>query len=117
MKLIDALFGALWVRGMHIAEPAVVEQVANEAGLDGASLVAQASQSECKAGLREQTDQAIADGIFGVPTMKVGDELFWGYDDLAFLQRFLDGGDPVGVTNWTNASESLKSSATRNRTS
>ncbi|HVG05313.1 MAG TPA: DsbA family protein, partial [Burkholderiaceae bacterium] len=55
-KLIEALFAAVWVRGMHIANSTVVEQVANEAQLDGASLVAQASQSECKAQLRMQTD-------------------------------------------------------------
>ena len=67
-----------------------------EAGLDGAALIAQASQSECKAQLRKQTDQAIAEGVFGVPTMAVGTELFWGYDDLPFLQRFLEGKDPTG---------------------
>lgn len=115
LKLIDALLGAVWVRGMHVAEPAVVEQVANEAGLDGAALIAQASQPDCKAQLRKQTDQAIADGVFGVPTIAVGNELFWGYDDLPFLQRFLDGADPADSASWTNASESLRPSAVRNK--
>ena len=115
VKLIDALFGAVWVRGMHIAEPPVVEQVANEAGLDGASLIAQASHPEHKAQLRKQTDQAIVDGIFGVPTMAVGNELFWGYDDFSFLQRFLDGADPIDSENWANAFASLQSSAARTR--
>lgn len=117
LKLIAALFDAVWVSGMHIAELAVVEQVANGAGLDGASLVKQAAESECKAQLRKQTDQAIADGVFGVPTMAVDKEQFWGYDDFAFLQQFLDGIDPVGSTNWSNASASLKSSATRDKAS
>ncbi|HVG04740.1 MAG TPA: DsbA family protein, partial [Burkholderiaceae bacterium] len=116
-KLVDALFAAVWVRGMHITNSTVVEQVANKAGLDGTALVAQASQSECKAQLRMQTDQAIADGVFGVPTMAVDDELFWGYDDFAFLQSFLDGADPVDAMNWSNAAGSLRSSATRGKTS
>ena len=115
LKLIDALLRAVWVRGMHIAEPAVVEEVANEAGLYGPSLVAQASQPESKAQLRKQTDQAIVDGVFGVPTMAVGDELFWGYDDLPFLQRFLDGADLADTASWANSCASLQSSATRNR--
>ena len=114
-KLIDALFGAVWIRALHVAEPTVVEQLAAEAGLDGAALIAQASQSECKAQLRKQTDQAIAEGVFGVPTMAVGTELFWGYDDLPFLQRFLEGKDPTGPVSWANAA-SLKSSAARSRT-
>ena len=95
LALVDALFAAVWVRGLHIAEPLVVEKVATETGFDGASLVTRADQSECKTQLRSQTDRAIADGVFGVPTMLVGDQLFWGYDDLAFLQRFLDGTDPI----------------------
>jgi 2-hydroxychromene-2-carboxylate isomerase len=115
LKLIDALFGAVWIRSLHVAEPTVVEQVAEEAGLDGAALIAQASQTECKAQLRKQTDQAIAEGVFGVPTMAVGTELFWGYDDLPFLQRFLDGKDPTGSVSWASAA-SLKSSAARSRT-
>ena len=115
LRLIDALFGAVWIRSLHVAEPTVVEQVAEEAGLDGAALIVQASQSECKAQLRKQTDQAIAEGVFGVPTMAVGTELFWGYDDLPFLQRFLEGKDPTGPVSWASAA-SLKSSAARSRT-
>ena len=115
LRLIDALFGAVCIRSQHVAEPTVVEQVAEEAGLDGATLIVQASQTECKAQLRKQTDQAIAEGVFGVPTMAVGTELFWGYDDLPFLQRFLDGKDPAGSASWATAA-SLKSSATRSRT-
>jgi 2-hydroxychromene-2-carboxylate isomerase len=115
LKLIDALFSAVWSRALHIAEPPVVEQIAGEAGLDGAALIEQASQAECKAQLRNQTDRAIADGVFGVPTMAVGTELFWGYDDLPFLQRFLDGDDPA-ANSWAKAA-ALESSAMRSRTS
>ena len=80
-KLINALFDAVWVRGLHVAEPAVVESVANEAGLEGAVLIERAQEAACKTRLRAQTDDAIAAGVFGVPTMAVGSEIFWGYDD------------------------------------
>ena len=115
LKLIDAFFRAVWVRALHIADAAIVEQLASEAGLDGAALITQASQSECKALLRDQTDRAIAEGVFGVPTMAVGTELFWGSDDLPFLQRFLDGDDPA-AESWAGAA-ALESSAMRRRTS
>jgi 2-hydroxychromene-2-carboxylate isomerase len=93
--LIDALFEAVWVRGLHVSETAVVESVANEVGLPGAALVAQAQSAEIKEQLRAQTDAAIARGVFGVPSMIVGDELFWGYDDFPYLERFLAGSDPL----------------------
>ena len=94
-KLIDALFAAVWCRSLHVSEPAVAERVANELGLPGANLVAQASQPEIKAQLRSQTDDAIKRGVFGVPTMEVGDELFWGYDDFPNLELHLAGRDPL----------------------
>src|SRR5213078_3628471 len=87
--LIDALFEAVWVRGLHVSDAAVVEGVANEIGLPGAALVAQAQTPEIKSQLRAQTDEAIATGVFGVPSMIVGDELFWGYDDFPYLELFL----------------------------
>src|SRR5262250_1927002 len=43
-RLIDALFRAVWVHGLHVSEPAVVESVADEIGLAGAELVAAAQQ-------------------------------------------------------------------------
>ncbi len=93
--LIDALFQAVWVRGLHVSDTTVVEHLANELGLAGGALVAQAELPETKVRLRQQTDDAIARGIFGVPSMEVRDELFWGYDDFPYLELFLAGKDPL----------------------
>ena len=93
--LIDALFQAVWVRGLHVSDAIVVEHLADELGLDGAAVVAQTQLPEIKARLRDQTDDAIARGVFGVPTMEVRDELFWGYDDFPYLELFLAGKDPL----------------------
>jgi 2-hydroxychromene-2-carboxylate isomerase len=93
--LIGALFEAVWVRGLHVSEPGVVDGVLDEMGLPGAELVARAQSPEIKGQLRAQTDQAIAKGVFGVPSMIVGDELFWGYDDFPYLELVLAGKDPI----------------------
>jgi 2-hydroxychromene-2-carboxylate isomerase len=39
--------------------------------------------------LREQTDDAVARGVIGVPTVRIGDELFWGDDRLSEAARAL----------------------------
>jgi len=93
--VIDALFEAVWVRGLHVSDPGVVEGVLDGIGLPGAELMARAESPEMKSRLRAHTDQAIARGVFGVPTMTVGDELFWGYDDFPYLELVLDGKDPI----------------------
>ncbi len=45
-----------------------------------------------KAGLRENTDQAIARGVFGVPTLAIDGELFWGEDASAMARRAFEQG-------------------------
>ena len=113
--LIDSLFKAVWVRGLHVSEPAVVEQLASEVGLDGAGLVAEAQTSDVKIRLRHQTDDAIARGVFGVPSMEVSGELFWGYDDFPYLELFLAGRDPLDANAWQKWSGAARPSAVRRR--
>jgi 2-hydroxychromene-2-carboxylate isomerase len=113
--LIDALFEAVWVRGLHVSEASVVEGVINELGLPGAELVARAESAEIKAQLRVQTDQAIAQGVFGVPSMIVGDELFWGYDDFPYLELVLAGRDPLDPAALGGWDGSIRPSSMRRR--
>lgn len=113
--LIGALFDAVWVHGLHVSDPAVVVRVADELGLDGATLVAEAGAADCKARLRTQTDEAIARGVFGVPSMEVGGELFWGYDDFPQLALHLAGADPLDAIEWRRWDRPGRPSATRVR--
>jgi 2-hydroxychromene-2-carboxylate isomerase len=94
--LIDRLFAAVWAGGgPGVEDAAVVARICDEVGLDGAALVAGAKTDDVKARLRASTDRAIERGAFGVPTMFVDGELFWGNDSLAHVDRFLAAGDPV----------------------
>ncbi len=93
--LIDALFRAAWAESQDISDPKVVAQAARVAGLDGDALVAEAAGDQVKARLREATDAAVRLGVWGVPTFAVDGELFWGFDDLAYLELFLSGRDPL----------------------
>jgi 2-hydroxychromene-2-carboxylate isomerase len=114
-SLIDALFRAVWVDRLHASDPDVVARVADERGLAGATLVAAAQSSDCKAKLRAQTDAAIARGVFGVPSMELGHELFWGYDDFPYLERFLEGKDSLDSAEWQKWHGPARPSAVRRR--
>jgi 2-hydroxychromene-2-carboxylate isomerase len=106
-RAISALFRAVWVDREHVSEPAVVARVLDAAGLRGAELVTRAQSPEAKQRLRADTGAAIACGVFGVPTMIVGDALFWGYDDFPFLELHLAGKDPLtpdAVSRWAGQS-------------
>jgi 2-hydroxychromene-2-carboxylate isomerase len=62
-------------------------------GLDPAKAAALVEAAETKAKLRANTDAAIAAGLFGVPTLQLGEELFWGADALPMAHAYLD--DPA----------------------
>ena len=61
------------------------------------------AQLKAKAQLTANTDEAIALGVFGVPTFAVDDKLFWGFDALPMLRACLDGDPWVGGAAWQAA--------------
>lgn len=104
-RLIDALFRATWVEGKDVSRADVVTAVATAAGLDGAAIAAGMQSDAVKRRLRGETDAAIDALVFGVPTVIVDGELFWGFDDFAHLELCLAGQDPLDRTvldQWMN---------------
>jgi 2-hydroxychromene-2-carboxylate isomerase len=68
--------------GRDLTDLGVVLEAAEEAGLDRDALAERVGSQEIKDRLRVVTEEAVALGVKGVPTIKVGDELFWGDDRL-----------------------------------
>ncbi len=111
--LVGALFQAVWVRRLHVSEPEVVAKLADEVGLGGGEVIAAARTPASKDRLRRQTHDAIAADVFGIPTMIVDDQLFWGYDDLRFLELYLEGRDPLDPEVARRWAEAVTPSAMR----
>jgi 2-hydroxychromene-2-carboxylate isomerase len=76
-----------------------------------ATLAAQLKQvrdmgsDEVKAQLKANTDQAIAQGVFGVPAYEVDDRQFWGFDGLGMLRAYLAGDAWFDGPDWTAADQ------------
>lgn len=63
-------------------------------------------QSEVvKNSLHNNTDDAIAQGVFGVPTIVVDDKVFWGLDALPMLRDYLLGASRFQTDDWEAASQ------------
>lgn len=90
-----AVLRAGWAEGRELGDPAVIADALSSAGLDGPALVARAGDPEIKAALVAETQQAIARGVFGVPSYVVRDEVLWGQDRLSDILPILEGRDPV----------------------
>jgi 2-hydroxychromene-2-carboxylate isomerase len=68
--------------GERLDDPDVLTRAADEVGLDAAGLIEATSTAVIKDALRARNDEAVALGVFGVPTVVIGDQLFWGDDRL-----------------------------------
>ncbi|MFY0540842.1 DsbA family protein [Nannocystis pusilla] len=90
-----AIARAGWGEGAELGDPAVLVAALGRAGLPGAALVARAGDPDIKAGLVAATEQAIALGVFGVPSFLVRGELVWGQDRLRDVEAVLAGRDPA----------------------
>ncbi len=60
--------------------------------LDIPDAQARIDSAEVKVALRRNTDEALARGVFGVPTLAIGDELFWGADATAMAEDYVAAG-------------------------
>ena len=86
---VDAMFHAMWVEPCNLGDPAVVAATLTKAGFDAAALAALAGDAEVKAKLISLTEEAVKRGVFGAPTLFVGDEMFFGQDRLDFVRAAL----------------------------
>jgi 2-hydroxychromene-2-carboxylate isomerase len=81
-ELARALYGLIFGEGASLAEVDNVLRAAAEAGLDPEEVRAALDDDGVKDRLREHTDEAMALGVIGVPTVVVEGAVFWGDDRL-----------------------------------
>jgi 2-hydroxychromene-2-carboxylate isomerase len=86
---VGAIFGAYWGSGAPLATLDDVVAVLNGAGVSGPNLAQRIDDPEVDTALDAATDEAAARGVFGAPTMYVGDEMFFGNDRLDFVRASL----------------------------
>jgi len=105
-ELILHLFRACWKDGRSIDSQEALKPLMDE------DTRMRADTEEAKQLLRYNTQQAMDEGVFGVPSITVEGEVFWGLDSFPHLERYLDGQDPLNpdlLTQW----ETLPASAKR----
>lgn len=94
-RAAHALFALGWAQGGDVGDPAAISAALIDASLDGPALLAKAGAPEIKEALRRETEAAIERGVFGIPTFAVNDTLFWGLDQLEYVELALRGRDPI----------------------
>jgi 2-hydroxychromene-2-carboxylate isomerase len=89
VAFIDCLFNALWVDGRNLNDPAIVAAVLSGNGFDPNEVLALTADETVKATLKDNTEKAVQRGVFGVPSMFVDNQLYFGQDRLDFVLEAL----------------------------
>jgi 2-hydroxychromene-2-carboxylate isomerase len=85
---IATIFEHIWLHGRLADSAASLAGVGRSLGIAGVeSAIAAAAVKEQ---LRANTEEAIASGVFGVPTIRLGDQLLWGNDATPMFEKLLD---------------------------
>jgi 2-hydroxychromene-2-carboxylate isomerase len=92
-EAIRRIFESIWVSGEDAMDPERFKQLCADLRIDPARL----SDAGIKDGLRANTEEAAARGVFGVPSLVIDAEVFWGADSIEFACAFL--ADPAVVRN------------------
>ncbi|WP_165838995.1 DsbA family protein [Roseicella frigidaeris] len=88
---VRTAFACIWQDGVDVGTPAGFATLCDRLDIaDPAGLVAARG---AKDGLRAATEAAIAAGVFGVPTLRIGAELFWGVDALPMAEAYFAAPD------------------------
>ena len=88
-RYLTAVFNAMWVEEKDMGQPEIVAEVLSRAGFDVAAVMQRISDPQVKEQLKSTTEDAIQRGVFGAPTLFVGEEMFFGQDRLEFVEEAL----------------------------
>ena len=89
IKLVEALLPAIWEQGLDVSDADAVAAVLKSAGFDAANLAAKTQDAAIKQALIDNTELAVERGTFGIPTVFVGQEIFFGKERLGQIEEML----------------------------
>jgi len=91
----EVMFDACWARGRNMNDPAEIMAVLDEGGFDAKTVAAATQTDVIKQRLKDVTQEAADQGIFGVPTMIAGDQRHFGQDRLVWIEEILREHQPA----------------------
>jgi 2-hydroxychromene-2-carboxylate isomerase len=88
-EYVTAVSSGIWAKQADLSQRSVLIDILSRAGFDAPRLLERASAADMDAKLDAETQEAAERGVFGAPTMFVGDDLFFGNDRLDFVAEAL----------------------------
>ena len=94
-RVIDTIFEGGSRRGEDLGDLPTLISIVEQQKIDGEHLSQQVSKPDVKNLLINETAMAIEMGVFGVPSIIIDGNLFWGNDQMEHIELLLAGKDPL----------------------
>jgi len=88
-RYVDVAFHHMWVEPKKMDDPEVAIKALTSSGIDAAKLFARAQEQDVKSRLVDNTQKAVERGAFGSPTFFVGNEMFFGKEQLREVEELI----------------------------
>lgn len=86
---IEALLPAIWEQGLDVADRETLGKILTDTGFDAQELFAKTQDPAIKQALIDNTEKAVARGAFGIPTMFIDGEMYFGKERLGQIEEQL----------------------------
>ena len=88
-KVVDAIFNCVWVEGLSGDDPDNWKRFCDAVNISESEALEKISSTEIKQELKLNGQLALEQGIFGVPTLVIEGNLFWGFDSTDMAMEYL----------------------------
>lgn len=88
--LVMGLLKGVWADERNLVDTNDLMTIANEAGLDGEALVTEAATESAQSVIAQNSEEALAAGVFGSPSLVIDGEIFWGQDRIDLAAKHLN---------------------------
>ena len=89
IKVTDILFKGIWEKNLKLDDAEILKSYLLSEGLDADALINVSEDPSSKNKLLENTTKSVDFGVFGIPTFKIGDEIFFGKEALLEIPKYI----------------------------
>ena len=88
-KYVEVIYKGVWLENLNLGDTTILKDYLEKSQLNADEIFNLSQKDEIKQQLIENTQEAVNRGVFGAPSIFVGDEMFFGQDRIFFVEKAL----------------------------
>ena len=88
-KYVEGIYLGIWVKNLNLGDTSILKSYLEELKINSDRVFELSQNDEVKNELIKNTEEAVKRGVFGAPSIFVGEEMYFGQDRLNFVEKAL----------------------------